>query len=681
VRESETAIWVIGGSRSGKTSSLVTQFSEWLNLRGELAKPQHQQQQILVLAANDESRRDLGDRLAVASGGKYPISAKTPLGFIQDEVLLFYPLIRQQLDLAGEFPLRLRPETEQELANKLWQSAFERVSWREIAPTEYRFVRRTLDLIQLAGSSGTPLEAVPEILAAGWGVELDPEDIYSSVGGLALEWRDWCLKRGLLTYGIMTELYWRYLFPDRAYQQHLSSRYWGVIADDVDDYPAIAADLLSWLLDRGVWGAFSYHPDGKVRLGLNADPDYLARLQARCLAMELTSIPTRLFPSTSAIEQIVTAVTNPGTLITLPAGIQSIVAHTRGEMLRETAECAIAQIKQGNAQPQDIAIIAPGLDAIARYTLTDIFAQHGILLESLNDQRPLQTDPGVRALLTLLALTYPHLGQLVNRDDIADILVTCAAIDPVRAGLLADYCFAPSMSQPRLLPYTKFPRWDRLGVTAARAYERIMTWIDKIQHQQPLPLYLLDKAITDFFDRGSNLPFDRLSALRELMETAEHYWEVSDRIHTDNERHSEAYQITAQFILLLRRGTVSANPYPIKQLQPHSQAVTLSNIFQYRASKRYHPWHFWLDVGSPLWAQGGAATLYGANFFLKDRQGKPWTEADTQQSDERRLERILRDLCHRVGDRLYLCHSDLAINGQEQLGVLSSLVYGIGIRG
>jgi hypothetical protein len=159
------------------------------------------------------------------------------------------------------------------------------------------------------------------------------------------------------------------------------------------------------------------------------------------------------------------------------------------------------------------------------------------------------------------------------------------------------------------------------------------------------------------------------------METAQHYWHVATRTHTETERHSESHQITAQFILLLRRGTVSANPYPVRQLQPHHQAVTLSNIFQYRASKRYHPWHFWLDVSSPLWTQGGAATLYGANLFLKHRLGKPWTEADTQVSDEQRLERILRDLLHRVGDRLYLCKSDLAVNGQEQIGALSSLVY------
>ena len=368
--------------------------------------------------------------------------------------------------------------------------------------------------------------------------------------------------------------------------------------------------------------------------------------------------------------------------------ISTIETRTRGEMLKDTAHAAIALITSGKVAPGEIAIIAPGLDAISRATITDIFNQQQIPLASLNAQLPLNSDPGVRALLTLLALTYPNLGQLTSRDEVADLLVTlsplnppqnsiAASIDPVRAGLLADYCYAPSLSQPSLLPYTNFPRWDRLGASATKAYDRILAWVERAQAQQPSPLNLLNDAIGYFFQQGSYLPFDRLSAFRELMETAQHYWQVAERTHSPAEYLASAHQITAQFILLLRQGTVSANPYPVNQLQPQVDAVTLSNIFQYRASKRSHAYHFWLDVGSPLWAEGGAATLYGANLLLQDRAGKLWTELDTQASDERRLERILRDLLNRVNDRLYLCNSDLATNGQEQMGALLSLVHGV----
>ncbi|MFM2304386.1 MAG: hypothetical protein RLZZ135_1796, partial [Cyanobacteriota bacterium] len=690
--------------RSGKTGALVSQFCHWLEDRVVLDKQFDRCNKILVLAGNDDSKRSLGDALSAKLAGQanYPISAKTTIGLIQDEVLLFYPLLIQKLHLPAHFPLRLRPETEQELATKLWQPALARLNWREIAPSEYRFVRRTLDLLQLAAYSCTPLESMPQLLARGFGVELDAAPIYSCVESLAAEWRDWCLARGLLTYGIMTELYWRHLLPHPEYQQHLRDRYWALLADDVDDYPAIGRQICEYLLASGVQGAFSYNPDGMVRLGLSADPDYLLGLKSRCTSkIYLESIDTPLFADRSTnsptIDLIVRAVINPGNFLLLPSRISAIETRTRGEMLKSAAESAIEQIKSGKVQPGDIAIIAPGLDAISRYTIIDMFDRHQVPIESLNAQRPLNSDPGVRALLTLMALTYTNLGQLVSRDEIADLLVTLSPIyaeippnspiegdlgrsmiDPVRAGLLADYCYAPSLFQPRLLPYVNFPRWDRLGASVTKAYNRILAWVERVQQQQPTPLNLLNEAIGYFFHQGSYLPFDRLSALRELMETAQHYWQVAERTYSPAEYLASAHQITAQFILLLRQGTVSANPYPVGQLKPQDRAVTLSNIFQYRASKRSHPYHFWLDVGSPLWAEGGAATLYGANLFLKHyNPDRSWTEADTATNNEQRLERILRDLFHRVSDRVYLCNSDLAIDGQEQVGALLTLVHSV----
>ncbi len=692
-------IWIEGGTRSGKTGALVDRFCQWVDERVANGIQSQRDAKILILAGNDDSKRVLGDTISekLANLAHYPIVAKTTIGFIQDEVLLFYPLLIQKLNIPAHFPLRLRPETEQELATKLWQPALERLDWRSVAPSEYRFVRRTLDLIQLAAYAATPLESMPRLLASGFGVELAATPIYSCLESLAAEWRDWCLERGLLTYGIMTELYWRHLFPQPEYQQHLRDRYWALLADDVDDYPAIGRHICECLLAAGVWGAFTYNPDGMVRLGLSADPDYLWGLKAQCASkIYLESIATPLFSERSTnsptVDLIVRAALDPGNFLLLPSGVSAIETRTRGEMLKTAAETAIELIERGKVRAGEIAIIAPGLDAISRYTIVDTFERAGIPIESLNAQRPLNSDAGVRALLTLMALTYPNLGQLVSRDEIADLLVTLSleetpptlnrggfTIDPVRAGLLADYCYAPAQSQPRLLPYPNFPRWDRLGASVTQAYDRILAWVERLQQQQPTPLNLLTDTIAYFFDRGSYLPFDRLSALRELMETAQHYWQVAERTHSPAEYLESAHQITARFILLLRQGTVSANPYPIGQLKPQNQAVTLSNIFQYRASKRSHPYHFWLDVGSPLWAEGGAATLYGANLFLQERirSGQPWTEADTETSNEHRLERILRDLFYRVTARLYLCNSDLAIDGREQTGQLLTLVHSV----
>lgn len=649
---------------------------------------------ILVFAANDDNRRDFAQQITTAIQGRYPVLAKTPLGFFQDEVRLFWPLIIKRLNLPAQFPLRLRPETEQQLAINFWRSHFEQLHSSLPGANESQKVRRLLDLLQLAAISGTPIEDIPAILQQGiLDEEGEKTEVWQTVGQMLINWRHWCLNRGLITYGIICELYWRELMADATYQQHLKQRYRAVLADDVDDYPAIARDLFEFLLDQGAVGAFSYNPDGKVRLGLNADPNYLEGLAARCQVQTLTTSP-------DSLRDLGELINESAMLGNLPETLKSIQTTSRADLLRKTAKVIVEAVKSGLVQPQDIAIIAPGIDAIARYTLIDIFTQSGIPVEPLNHQRPLTSSPTIRALLTLLALVYPGLGRLVDRDAVAEMLVILSQkqdggngaliphIDPVRAGLLADYCYSPDTEQPHLLQVESFPRWDRIGHRATTAYLEIVQWLEQVrlqqsQHLLPPCIVILDRAIQKFLWNGSNLPYNQLSALRELMETAQHYWEVDTRLgqivdpdQTNLQDPGAMHTTIGQFIQLLRSGAVTANPYPVRRLSPTAGgAITLATIFQYRASRRAHRWQFWLDAGSPLWKKGGAATLFGAELFLSEWSGRPTTEDDQIQADEERLERIWRDLLGRAGERIYLCHSDLAVNGSEQDGPLLTLVH------
>ncbi|MDF5714478.1 MAG: recombinase family protein [Rhizonema sp. NSF051] len=772
------SLWINGPSRSGKTERLVQQFCNWVNSEVSPRELLHTQNRgrnnretilkqlylhqtspaVLVLAANDDNRRELANRIVTVTQGQYPIRGKTPLGFFQDEVILFWPLLIQSLKLKAQFPVRLRPETEQELATKLWRSQLEEEilvtnaqksgefaeessnggirSPQATTVSEYRLVRRILDLLQLAAYSGTISEDIASILERGLGEEgsslglgeLKPEFLAS----LLLDWRNWCLERGLLTYGIVTELYSQHLLSNPNYQQQLAKRYQAVLADDVQDYPAVARHLLESLLQGGAVGAFSYNPDSTVRLGLGGDPDYMSRLRLQCRVETLTQ------PSGRCLAETITApmlelIAQPS-LSSLPQSVQSIQTISRAQLLRKTAEVIAHAIKQGQVQPNEVAIIAPGLDAIARYTIMEILSKQNIRVESLNDQRPLISSPVIRGLLTMMALIYPGLGRLVDRDAVAEMLVVLSrgyavfeveeeeeasleasprprvpsysTIDPIRAGLIADYCFVPHPERPNLLPVTAFDRWDRLGYGATTAYAEILQWIDKQRSQQemrliPSPITLLDRAIQRFLWNGSNLPYNQLSALRELLETAQHYWEIDTRLRQTHSAYNQWETLVeadisqenrdvvnlsenltscspqntiAEFIQLLRRGTITANAYPVRSIGAVSKAVTLATIFQYRSSRQFHRWHFWLDAGSPLWAKGGAATLFGASLFLQERLGQPWTAEDEKLAEEQRLQRILADLLSRVSEQVYLCHSDLAVNGQEQLGSLLPLV-------
>ncbi|MEO6861483.1 MAG: recombinase family protein [Microcoleus sp.] len=713
------SIWIVGAARSGKTARLVEQFSLWSKTVKHLPATVSSRRRsgrwragqtapaILVLAANGDNRLELADRIAVATQGKYAFHSTTPFGFFEQEVLLFWPLLVQSLNLKAQFPLRLQPETELELAARLWRRELDEGILQQTGVSPNRMVRRTLDLLQLAAVSGTPREEIKSILEQGFAGDGGSNHLWTSMGELLEKWREWCLTRGLLTYGIVCELYWRDLLPNATYQQQLASRYQAVIADDVDDYPAISGYLFDRMLDSGAVGAFSYNRDGGVRLGLGADTEYLSRLESRCGLVEKLDAKAGLAPEIGDLA-VSLAVNSEGFYplgLSLPGSVRSLQTISRAQLLRETAEIIVDAVKSEAVEPQEIAVIAPGMDAIARYSLTEILARNGIAAESLNDQRPLSTTPEIRALLTLLALVYPGLGRLVDRDAVAEMLVILGSqkhrevletedsnpnfhlksqiqnpksIDQVRAGLIADHCFCPDLDRPQLLAITAFPRWDRVGHRAAAAYEQIVEWLEQQRSQQqerllPSPIALLDRAIQKFLINDRYLAYDRLAALRELMETATHYWEIHGRMQRVEPTNGGESETIARFIQLLRQGTVTANPFPVRSEGPEAQAVTLANIFQYRSSRRAHKWHFWLDAGSPLWLSGGAATLFGAPLFVRSQLGHPWeTEAETA-ADQQRLRRILVDLLSRCSV-LYLCHSELAVNGQEQTGPLLPLI-------
>ena len=690
------SIWISGGSRSGKTTRLLIAFGECVQTKPGTKKSKRQIPGVLLMAANEERRRQFADRLATAYQGKYPVVVKTPLGFFEDEVCLYWPLLVENLKVPAQFPLRLRPETEQDCATRLWREDLELGKLREMGVNEYRGVRRLLDLLQLASCSGVEISQIATVLETGFTVtETEPQAIASDwkwAEKLLVKWRNWCLDRALLTYGLICDLYVHDLFPNPVYQQQLHDRYSAILADDVDEYPGITKYLLDKLLDFGCRGVFTYNIDGAVRLGLNADPDYLQELKRRCRIENLAAdAPNSLLESLGA--SILEIVSDPSAFASLPVAVGSIQTTSRGQLLRQTVQFIAQAIESGAVSAQEITIITPGLDAIARYTLTELLNQAGILVELVSDRRPLISSPTIRALLTLLALVYPGLGRLVEKDAVAEMLVvlsnriqnpaktTAPDIDPVRAGLIVDSCYCPDLELPKLLPVTAFPRWDRLGYRATTAYERIVKWIEAQREQQQMHLIpsfvtLLDRAIQEFLWNGSHLPYEQLAALRGLMETAQHYWEVDKRLQHQEGNNAPPHTVIARLIVLLEQGTITANPYPTSYLEPTRRAVTLATIFQYRSRQNSHKWQFWLDAGSSLWLSGGAATLFGAPLFLQDnlQRSAKVTVTDMQATDEERLKRIVRDLLARTTERVFLCHSDLATDGQEQIGPLLSLV-------
>ena len=665
------ASWIVGNAKSGKTSYLVQTIQQWL--QQALATPRtYTEPSIIVLAANHTTAQHLNQNLTQAVAGEYPITVKTPLGFIEDEINLFLPLCWKKLALKPHFPLRLRPETEQNLATTLWHSAWP-PTFIPNAKSESRLVRTTLDILQLAAASGTPLEEIATRLRSSLTLE---EELIPLIAELILQWRDWCLQHGFLTYGLIYYLYGQVLLPDPFYQAYLQDHYQGIFADDVDDYPAIAQDLAKLLLQQNATAAFTFNPNGKMRLGLSADPDTWETLAGYCEVVSLSAAPNFSSPQ-QAISPILEILANPASVTALPASIGSLETSSRSQLLRKTAQTVMDLIQKEGVAASDIAIIAPGLDEIARYTLIKILSDRALPVTPLNEQRPLIASSLVRALLNLACFIYPNLGQFLSNQGVAEMLTVLTAespysIDPVRAGLIADYCYQADPISPRLLEIQTFPRWDRIGYKTETAYNQIRYWIKEKQakssHNNLIQFF--NEAISQFLWKGNNMSVANLTSLKELTETTQHYWEVKERMANKN----AFSDIIPEFIQFLKQGTITANPDPSSSLQSTlPQGITLANIFQYRSYRASHRYQFWLDIGSNLWEQTGVPNLFASSAFLRQNSsGSLISDASPQDNDY--LQRILIDLLGRATEKVYLCHSEVSVNGNEQTGILLSLL-------
>ncbi len=679
------AFWISGSVQSGKTDALIAQVQQWVHQASALqdAVPptpstEPKDRSLLVFAANADNRSILMQRMAQQLAGRGNIISTTPLAFFEQEVLLFWPLVIQQLQLKGYFPSRLRPETEQALALKLWgQESIARLQAFEAASVD-RWVRRILDLIHLAASSGTPLTQIAPRLKAGFSILSLPDGLAELVQQLALQWQNWCLTRGLLTYGLMTDLFWQYLLPHPTYRHQLSQRFSAIAADDIDNYPAVIRPLFEQFLELGMPSVFTYCPLGGIREGLGADPDYLLELKIRCTEVSLPALLGLDSLESSPQEEMMYQVYQ--TLTQGSLEFYTVQTVSRIQLLQQVAEQVIETLQQGTVQPQDIAIVGPGLDPLARYTLIEALQRAGFAVESLRDQRPLQSVAIVRALLTLLALIYPGLGHLIETEQIAELLVVLTAsssytgsIDPVRAGLLADYCFRPDRDRPELLPIDVYSRWDRLGHHTAQSYETLRGWIGQQQGNLGTtltlsPVFVMDRAIQAFLMQQS-LSIDRLAVLRELIETAQHYWDIDTRLRKTEHPWPTLPETIESFIQLLRRGVATANPYPTQTGVQTRSAVVLATTFQYLNARLHHRWQFWLDAGSQLWQYSGSTALWGAPLFLKSFQEDTQASSDNL-ADDSQFRATLLDLLGRATERVYLCNSELAVNGQTQVGPL-----------
>ncbi|AFY71645.1 hypothetical protein Pse7367_3408 [Thalassoporum mexicanum PCC 7367] len=812
-----SSIWIQGHSRSGKTNRACQEFARWIRagnfglpeandlpvginnpdqpddfersidpaidpapyeqgnrssrsrLNNRINDRQLASQSVLTLSVNAKQRQKLNDRLTQIGNGQYPVTAETPLSFFRREVELYWPLLINLLGkvknvgkIKAQFPIVLRVENEQELASEFWEEVLDQGTIAMPGVGRERLVRRMLDLFLLAANSGKSLDSFAGLGDRGIeSLEGDqpPAMVWQEISKALTAWRHHCWQNGLLTYGIITDLYRYHLLPHAEYRARLAQRFRYVIADDVDEFPAIACDLCKFLLDHGAKGVFTFNPNGSARLGLGADPAYWLELEQEAETIETLEHSQSSSIAEVALAPILDLVIDPNVYPDMGGDFSNysnlgtdfrdfrnlndctiaIETTSRAALLRQcadiVAEAINTAIETERVKPNEIAIIAPGLDNIAEYALREILSKKNIPFMPLNPQKPIVNNPQVRSLLTLLTLVYPNLGRLVNRDQVAEMLVVLSQVfnrsfgggvnnnteldnfgqenlaqdqfsqnsPAVALAAIGSTGQADRQTQPESAPTARSPitRLQSTQTTIDPVRAGILADHCFVPHPDQ-PRLLESKNYSQWNRLGNQVSYayeqirawieaqsSQLTPLLLLDRAIQKFFIPTnpsyDQLSTLQELIETAQyywqigyrlnwpeaEIITRFINLIRQGTITSNPYTPNM---PDDSVIFASIYQYRMARGSHKIQFWLDLGSSLWQTSRAAFMYGAPLFRHDWDGQPWTIQREQEIDQRRLHDALQDLLHRTTDRLVFCYSELGTNGQLQVGSLSGLI-------
>lgn len=682
-KKKQKPIWIEGNSCTGKTTLLVDYLAKFIakkNNYRNLQKP-------LIFSPNQEDKDVLEKAIFSKIQNLFPaVEIYTPSAFIIQEVELFFPLILEKLQVEPFFPFRLSTPMERELSAPSAQTQLT-TEILNLWGGESRAISHILDLLPLAGMAGVPRQNIKNYLEKSQ--LLDPFDAENNeqmakiVDNILTQWWQWCLERGFLTYGITYQLYGQYLLTNLTYQESLTNRYHSVFADNLDNFPALWGDLFKLFINKNIYSIFTYNYQGKVRLGLNADPDYLLSIRDVCQVEKLTGFACDNLAVTLADDIHNIVINQEFNSIDFQEKIYSIKTKTRAQLIEDTANFIINQVKNNHIKPEEIAIIAPGLDEIARFQFLYFLHQANIPIEPLKEQRPLIVSPLVRSILNLLGLIYRGCGRLIEREGVAEMLTLLSqkeggrwGIDPIRAGLLAEYCYLVDIESPQLLPMEYLSKGERMNYDSFMAYHEIRDWINDtktaVKKESLSPLAVIDLITERFFAEVRALDYSNYASLKKLRETARDFFVVQQKLKEYDFPHKTDDDCVQDWIVFMRKGTVTTNPYRNDYFisRTKERGVILATIYQYRVANLSHRWQFWFDAGSKLWEKGGATELWGYQLFLRDYHGNSITDDSVENV---RLSGVIHDLLAHTTDKLFLCHSDLDVGGNEQGGALFPL--------
>ncbi len=678
------AVFLRGPAGSGKTTVGVERMLH-LMARGIPGG------QILLLVP----QRTLGEPYTLALQTPGVVSGTAPDlltigGLARRMTELFWPLVAEEAGFARPDlpPVFLTLETAQYYMAHLVRPRLQEGMFTGLTISRNRLYSQLVDNLNKAAFNAYPLAEVSRRLKASWPVESGHAHIFDETQTCIDDFRRFCLEHNLLDFSLQLEVFRRHLWDTPLCREYLQDTYRHLIADNLEENPPLAADLLSeWLPDfESVLLIFD--EEAGYRRFLGADPQSMLPLAELCgetvrfseshvTPGELLDVGehlahwVRLRPPSEgdADPKAPPPPIRRGSVSRYLAYPPDLRYYP--QMLDWVTEQIAALVDDG-VSPGEIVVLAPFLGDSLRFALTTRLEDAGLPTRSHRPSRALREEPATRALLTLAALAHPDWGVYPAAFDFsAALMQSIEAMDLVRARLLTDIVYRLGPEGPRLMPFENLEEAARERITyrLGMAYENLRQWLVVYQDGAPQPLdHFISRLFGEVLSQpgyGFHSDYDAAQTAAMLVESARKFrWAAGEVLE------AEGVPVGKEYLRMVEDGVIAAQ-YLGRWQSPEADAVFLSPAYTFLMQNRAVDYQFWLDIGSMQWFTRIAQPL--THPYILNRRwkfGRPWTDFDETDTNRDTLARLALGLVRRCRKGIYLGISELNEQGYEQRGPL-----------
>jgi hypothetical protein len=698
-RRGNVSLWLHGLAGSGKTTALIARV-EALLVEG--TRPDH----ILVLVS-DRAQVELYESslasCAVPNCGGATMT--TFYGLCQRAVSLFWPVIARGAGFAHpeREPIFLTLESTQYYLERIVKPLMQTAGYfSELTIRHERLLSQVIDNLNKSALVGFPPNEIASRLISAWAGSENRFITYRQAEDCALRFRAYCLQHNLLDISLTTAVFTDQVRNSPLYQTYASDQYRHILVDNLEENVPVACSYIGWLQSKCDSSLLAMDDEGSYRVFLGADWQTAQELGRRCqVELAMAPLPGTNPALLALADGARRAMHLPGLRLDRPASVPSALlfqCSTRywAGMTRWVAEQVVSLVQQG-CPPNEIAIIAPYVNEVMRFTLADDLERRGVKLFQLRPATTLRDDVVVRASLCLARLAHPLWAQNSNAlrllpvEDMAEALgQVVSGLDPVRARLLADKALpAGTLSLADLSGQVASTAtqvgalWQRLGFQLRERYGVLRAWLHDYTAQ---PVQPLDIFLARLFGEVLSLPgfglYKRPDLARNysrLLESA-----IKFRLATgvdeqnpeanNNQPSASALDLGGAFTEFVLAGIASAE-YVSDRPDAMDEGVILAPAYAYLTRGLRSRYQFWCDLRSDgWWNRPNQPLTHPYVLSLRWPVGRPWFDADEDQARRQALGHILVGLATHCTEGVFWASSELGVGGDEQSGRLERIL-------